>query len=340
MLLSLTFLFVLGITGTALAAPPVDFSGEFRFQARGIDDQLDKTVAPAFKKNYFEFRALLNFSAKIDDDATFFGRFSVRNAEGMGQEVRSTNEFDQFGVKGKMGDVKYSVGRQALTVGAGSLLDIGSDSAGATNFFDGVILSGKMGNVDVRAFGGKNNSNIMDTSTGARFANTVNPINEWYGVELSTKAGETPVGFAYLHKKPETGSSLRAVNYWALNSSYTISPKFTLAGEYAKSNASSLNKGYFFAGTYSWAKDSFTVQYNRVEDNAVDGWNGGIGSGPYPFKGKDLTAGYKGFTYAFNHPITKTVSFHAIYMDLQALNKTATTSGSDREFATGITWKF
>ncbi len=335
----LTMALMLGITGTGLAEP-VEFSGDFRLQSRMIDDKISTKPADNFKKNFFEFRARVNFEGAVDQDTRFFGRFSARNYQDLGAETRSDTEFDQYGIKITANDWKFTIGRQALAVGAGSLLDIGSDAAGATNFFDGVVATTKLGDFNVRAFGGKNTSGIY-AGDGKSFPSAVNPINTWYGVDLSTQLDKNlSTGLAYLHKKPDTGADTEAVNYWALNAAYNLSPSFILSTEYAKSDKSDKNNGYFLAGTYKWTKDSFTVQYNHVQENAVDVWNGGIGAGPYPFKGKDLPAGYKGVTLAYSHDITKALSFHAIYMDLKALEPGTTNTGSDKEFVSGLSWSF
>ena len=338
-LMGLTMIFVLGVASTGLAEP-VNFSGDFRLQGRMIDDKISTNPANNFEKDFFEFRARVNFDGTIDKDTKFFGRFSVRNYQGLGAETRSDSEFDQYGIKVNSGDWKFSVGRQALIVGAGSLLDIGSDAAGATNFFDGIIASTKLGDFNVRAFGGKNTSGIYG-GNGSNYPDFVNPINKWYGVDLSTQLDKNlSTGLAYLHKKPDTGADTEAVNYWALNAAYNISSSFILNSEYAKSDKDNKNGAYFVAGTYKWNKDSFTVQYNHVQENSIDVWNGGIAAGPYPFKGKDLPAGYKGYTLAYNHGITKALSFHAIYMDLEALEPGTTNTGNDKEFVSGLSWSF
>ena len=338
-LVVLTIVLVLGAAGPCLAAP-VDFSGDFRLQGRMIDDKISTNPANHFEKDFFEFRVRVNFEGTVDQDTKFFGRFSARNYQDLGAETRSDTEFDQYGVNLTSGGWKFSVGRQALTVGAGSLLDIGSDAVGATNFFEGVVAATKMGAVNVRAFGGKNTSDIYG-GNGSAFPSTVNPINKWYGAELSARPDKNlNTGFAYLHKKPDTGTDTQAVNYWALNAAYDISPSFSLSSEYARSDKDDNNNGYFLAGTYKWDKDSITVQYNHVQENSVDVWNGGIGAGPYPFKGKDLPAGYKGVTVAYSHGITKALSFHAIYMDLKALEPGTTNTGNDKEFASGLSWSF
>ncbi len=328
----LTVCLILSAAGTALAFP-LDLTGDFRFQLRLIDDKIGPDHTNDFNKNFTEFRARLNFSGKVDPDTTFFGRFSVRNNEGLGEDVRSTGEFDQFGVKAKYNDWTFSIGRQALALGLGTQMDIGSDAAGANNFFDGVVASTKWGKADVRLFGGRNTSNI------AGLTKAQNPLNVWYGVDVNIKPDDKlSVGMVYARQKPDPAGSVQ-VNRYAVNTVYNFDDKLSLSGEYARSSLAGKNSGYIVAASYALSpKSSLALQYNHVQENAVDGFNGGIGNGPYPLKGADLPGGYKGYTVTYNQTLTKTLSFQVIYMDLKAL--AAGQTGSDQEIAAGLTWSF
>ena len=328
----LTACMVVSAATTALAFP-LDLTGDFRFQLRLIDDKIGPDHTNDFDKNFTEFRARLNFSGKIDPDTTFFGRFSVRNNEGLGEDVRSTGEFDQFGVKAKYNDWTFSIGRQALALGLGTQLDIGSDAAGANNFFDGVVAATKLGKADIRLFGGKNTSNI------AGLTKVQNPLNVWYGADVNIKPDDKlSLGLVYARQKPDPAGSVQ-VNRYAVNTVYAFDDKLSLSGEYARSSLHSKNSGYIVAASYALSpKSSLALQYNHVQENAVDGFNGGIGNGPYPLKGSDLPGGYKGYTLTYNQTLTKTLSFQIIYMDLKAL--TAGATGNDQEIAAGLSWSF
>lgn len=313
--------FVLSIAGTALAFP-VDFTGDFRLQGRDIDDKI--SGGHQDDESFFQLRTRINFSGAIDKDTTFFGRFSARNNFG-GKQNGNGQALDQYGVKGKAGEFQYAIGRQAVSLGQGTIISTGSDAVGVDNKFDGVILGAKAGAVDVNLIGGKTN----DASSGSK-------ITEWYGLDAATSFGKVKAGAAFASGKPQAAPS---VNYWAVNVTAPIGSAVTLASEFAKSDADDKNKAYFVAGTYGWAKDSFTVQYNNVENNAVDQFNSGIGSVAYPFMGYDLDLGttkYKGFTYVYSHEIKPNLSFHAIYMDLKVDGR----SGSDQEIGAGVVWKF
>lgn len=327
LVLALVVSFVLSLAGTALAFP-VEFNGDFRLQGRAIDDKINGATD---KFSFWQFRARVGFEGKVDENTAFFGRLGVRNA--FGSQVNTTekqNEFDQYGVKLTADNWKFTIGRQAVSLGQGTIISTGSD-VGIDNKLDGVVATTKMGDFGVTLMGGK-------TTTAS--VRTVGIASEWYGVDLSTKANDKfAYGLTYAGTK-ESNPAVKGLKNWGLNASFALSPNFTLNGEYVKSDADTLNKAFFFAGTYSWDKDSFTVQYQKVDANSVDQYNSGIGAVAYPFNGANLGAGdgYKGFTYVYSHPMTKAASLHVIYMDLKTYGTAQ--SGSDKELAAGVVWKF
>lgn len=321
LVLALVVCFVLSLAGTALAFP-VDFTGDFRLQGRSIDDKIAGGLGE-FTGSWWQLRGRLNFSGQIDDSTTFYGRISTRN--NFGDINTSATEFDQYGVKIASGAWKFNIGRQFVNLGQGTIISTGSDASGVDNKFDGLVATTKTGKVDMTFIGGKTTP-----------VNTV--AMEYYGMDATTKLDDKmSLGIAYGHVKPSVPGWV-PLNIWALNATYTASPNFTLNGEYAKSDYAWGNKAFFIAGTYSWDKDSFTLQYNRQEANGVDQWNSGIGAVAYPFYGLDLShhEGYKGFTYVYSHPMTKAASLHVIYMDL----KVPGVAGADKEAALGVSWKF
>lgn len=327
LVIALVVCFVLSLAGTALAFP-VEFKGDFRLQARSIDDGIAGAVAVGphdLKSSWWQFRARLGFEGKVDQDTAFFGRISTRNDFGLGNT--STTEFDQYGVKLNAGNWKLSLGRQAVNLGQGTIISTGSDAAGVDNKFDGLVATTKSGNFDLTFIGGK--------------TNTVNTfvVVEYYGLDASTKVDDKlTLGAAFAHAKPNV-VGVDPYKIWAVNAAFAPAANFSINAEYAKSNQNTDNKAYFLAGTYSWDKSSFTVQYNNVKNNAVDPFNSGIGAAAYPFMGYGLdlgNTGYKGFTYVYGQQMTKATSFHVIYMDLKVDGR----SGSDKELAAGVNWKF
>lgn len=322
LVLALVVSFVLSLAGTALAFP-VDFSGDFRLQARSIDDKISGGSAD-YKASWWQFRARIGFEGKVDKDTTFYGRFSNRNNFGGAPTSGSQGEFDQYGVKLTADNWKFTIGRQAVNLGQGSVISTGADAVGVDNKFDGLVATTKAGDVDMTFIGGKTN-------------NVSGATKEWYGFDLSGKLDKNlAAGLAYGVSKE---LNVKALKTWAVNFTATPAANFTFNGEYAKSDATANNKAYFLAGTYGWDKSSFTVQYQNVKNSAVDQYNSGIGAIAYPFVGNDLTTGttgYKGFTYVYGQQLTKAASLHVIYMDLKVDGKT----GSDKELAAGVVWKF
>lgn len=310
------------LSANAALAFPLDVTGDFRLQGRSIDDGIAGGTAK--DDSWFQLRTRLNFSGEVDKDTTFFGRISARNNFGAAQN--SDAAFDQYGVRLKTGEWKLSIGRQAVNLGQGTIISTGSDAAGVDNKFDGVIASTKSGVVDLNIIAGRTDS-VTATDT-----------SEWYGFDASTKLSDkVTAGVSYASHKLKGGPESTQV--WAINTAANLSKNFALNAEYAKSDADNDNGAYFVAGTYSQNKDSFTVQYNNVQNNSVDQYNSGIGAVAYPFWGNDLLSGndgYKGFTYAYSHKINNNLSAHAIYMDLDVDGR----SGSDKELAAGLVWGF
>lgn len=336
---------LLSVAPAALAAESVEFSGDFRLQERSVNDT--KPGGPTDKENFFQFRIRLNATSKIDDNTSLFMRFSDSNNFGDTQSSVSgtQGQIDQYGVKMKSGNWDFSAGRQAVTLGQGAIISCGDDSAGKTDQFDGIIASTKAGDVNFNFIGGK-----TTTANGSFFKPTSDPLindpysAQVYGFDANTKLGDNvTVGVAYGVNKNQFNIS--ALKNWAVNTTINATDNLSFNGEYVKSNASANNSAYFFSGTYSVDKDSFTIQYNNVKGNAVDPYYSGIGAVGYPLVlglnmgptglTLDTTPNYKGFTYTYNHKINKTVNLNIAYMDLKADDQVR-----DKELTAGLQWSF
>lgn len=344
MAIALAACMVMAMTGSVMAAP-VNITGDFRVQGRSADDGVTfngTDVAGDMKSSYWQMRSRVNFEVPADSNTTFFGRFTSRNNLGGSQEQSSTGtgQFDQYGVKLALGDWSATIGRQAVNLGQGALISTGFDAAGIDNKFDGIAASTKSGQFDLNFIGGKtNNDATLWTHTSASAANWAGTESaEWYGMDAATKIDDKlSVGAAVAHRK---GATTEGVNSWALNATVTPTSNLTFNGEYAKSDKDNLNKAFSLAGTYNWDKDSFGVRYHKVDKNAVDNINSGLGYGNYAFRGAGLGLGdsYKGLTYTYTHQMNKNASFHMIYMDLSA--EGAGLGGSDKEIMSGVKWVF
>ncbi|MDR3592658.1 MAG: hypothetical protein P4N41_23630 [Negativicutes bacterium] len=333
----LVFCFLLSMAGTVLAMP-IDINGDIRIRDIAADDTITGPNASPLKKSYWQFRVRVNVQGKIDDDTSFFARFSSRNS--MGGAVASVGNssdsaFDQYGIILNSGNWKYSAGRQTVSLGQGAILSTGYDAAGVDNKFDGLVASFNDGNYKVNIIGGKTDK--ITTEDAPKWPDTTNQITEWYGMDISTKLGDkVTAGAAYAHSKQDVISTGISRNTWAFNTIITPSNAFTFKGEIAQSNAPTDKKGYFVSGTYNWDKDSFTVSYNNVQKYALDPSNSGIGGWMYPVVGNNMGNAYHGFTYTYRHPMTKSATLTMSYYDLEVPNQT----GSDRELITSIVWKF
>jgi hypothetical protein len=150
-IMALVALFVLSLAGTALAFP-VDVKGDFRLQARVIDDKINGATD---KFSFWQFRARVGFEGKVDDNTAFFGRFGVRNAFGTaGNTADTESTFDQYGVKISTDNWNFTIGRQAVNLGQGTIISTGGD-VGIDNKLDGIVATTKLGEFGVTLVGGK-----------------------------------------------------------------------------------------------------------------------------------------------------------------------------------------
>jgi len=355
--------FVLGIAGTAMAFP-VDFSGDVRYQFRGWDDGVGVADSGTYTDQLGRIR--LNFSAQVDQDVTFYGRLASRTFFGqLDRAGDNTMLLDQYGVKMASNGWNFNVGRQAINIGQGTIMNTGAD-AGYDSKFDGLVASGKIGVVNSTFAVGKTTDGLLTqfvpytraTSTAgvADQSGTAYTAN-WWSADFSVPVSSNlTFGASYATEKKNwngldtklitatntTGAftaSDAANKYLAFNATFNPSSNLTLNGEYVKSNADTNNKAYFLAGTYSWDKDWFCIQYNNVEGHAVDQAMSGIGNIMYPFNGAnlgDLDGKYSGFTYVYNHQMSKAAALNICYMSLKEAGET----GLDNEYAAGVQWNF
>ncbi|SPF54744.1 hypothetical protein SBF1_7950001 [Candidatus Desulfosporosinus infrequens] len=239
-------------------------TGDFRLRGLVLNDTISGPSSSPVKKTYWQFRERVNFNGKIDDETTYFARFTNRNTVGgtvtaIGNGNQDSS-FDNYGIKLTNGSWKYTLGRQDVNLGQGLILNTGSDAAGVDNKFDGLVTSGTIGDFKVSFIGGKTNK--ITTEGAPNWPLTANQPTEWYGFDASTKlSSNLSAGIAFAHSKQDIGPSGTSLNYTALNTTYNISPNFIINAEYDKSNAATQNKAYVASATYKWDRDSFMVQH-------------------------------------------------------------------------------
>lgn len=367
LMLLLVVSFVLGIAGTALAFP-VDFSGDLSLQFRSYDEGIAAhttmgTVRPTSTIDNELARLRLNFSAQVDNDVTMYGRIASRTWFGNTTTYSNGPVFDQYGVKIANNGWIYNLGRQAVSLGQGAIINTGNDVA-IDNKFDGLCATGKLGAVNTQFIVGKTTG--VRSQNYSYFGYNCPPAN-WWGIDFSVPVSDSlTFGATYATSKDVSSSGgvyypvAVAAKYLGFNATFCPSANLTFNGEYVKANnghspwannafdsGARDDKAYFIAGTYTWDKDSFTVQYNNVGVTSINPSNSGIGAVSYPLLGRGLAFGaegqdtypdskYSGFTYSYTHQMSKAATFSFCFMDL----KDDVSIGNDREYATGIDWKF
>jgi hypothetical protein len=314
---------MVSMTGTALAFP-VDFSGDYNLKFNSWQDKINDNNATTANTQVGRLR--LNFSAPVDKEVTLFGRLGTRGYWGTQCSDPYTDLLDQYGVKISAADWEYSVGRQEVSLGQGAIISTGSD-VGCDSKFDGLVAAGKLGTVSTQFIVGK----TTDSSQADYSAN-------WWGVDFFAPLGDNlTFGVTGASEKiQELGQT--AKKFLGVNATFNATENLALNAEYIKSNADSDNKAYFIAGTYSWDKDWFSIQYNHVGINAIDQGIGGIGNIMYPINGNNLDLGnkYSGFTYTYNHQMSKAAALNVSYMSL----KTEGYEDNDSEYAAYVEWAF
>jgi len=352
LVLALVACFVLSLAGTAMAFP-IDFSGEFDYQLRSVSDSAQPGDT---KASFSRILGAFNFSGKVDDTTTVFGRFSGAEKFGPGynqnQYAPSTsNNFalDNFGVKGQVGDWNYSLGREGVSLGQGGILATG-DLIGYPTYFDGLVASTKFDNINFKAIAGRING-VSNTATLNNVTTVLGPNwaasdSEWYGAEVSTTFGKATVGLAAANEHfvdNLTGNptnQFAGLTYTGANISVPVGV-IVVNSEYIKSSASTNNTAFTVSGTYSWDKDSFTLGFNNVQENSVDPLNGGLGYVNYPVEGDGLY-GYSGLTYSYTHKISPALKLSASYMQLKSLGEAGGNGNKniDGEGTVQLKWSF
>lgn len=328
---------MVSLAGTVAAASvsdtPLTITGDFRLRDIFYNNKIGGAKVD---DSFFQFRARINMETKINEDTTLFARFGLRNSFGQSDssDGSSYQQIDQYGIRTNLGNWKMSLGRQGVNLGQGLIISTGNDVE-YDNKFDGLVTTTKVGVADVKVIAGKTNiTKIMETYWPLD-ADTKSAT--WFGAEVSGKISENvSVGLAAANWKPEDDSSK---NTWALNTSVKMAPNLSLNAEYARSNADNDNTAYLVGATYAKKKDSFTAQYQKVENNAINNMNSAYSYSGFPWVGLNMDKGdsyWKGWLYIYNHQMTPTTSLHAYYIDTQVDGK----SGKDQEGAIGIVWAF
>jgi len=326
--------FVLSIAGTALAFP-IDFNGDVRVKFDTWHDDIDGPDAG--NGNDEGSRLRLNISSQIDNNTSLYGRFGSRITWGIPTYPGyGKTSMDLYGVKFSDADWTYTLGRQGVSLGQGSIIWTGSD-VGYDSKFDGLTAAGKFGVVNSQFIVGKTTDSTIAAYIAADGFTNAYSAN-WWGADFSVPVNDNLTFGSTWASEKINATAQTPIKYLSVNATFNPSDKLSLYGEYVKSNADNYNKAYFIAACYSWDNDWFSIEYNNVEANAVDRGISGIGAWMYPNIGYDLDVGskYRGFTYTYNHQLSKATAFDINFMSLSDEGQ----NGNDNECTAYVQWDF
>ncbi|HAK73365.1 MAG TPA: hypothetical protein DCP36_06790 [Sporomusaceae bacterium] len=320
--------FVLTAACTTFARP-LQFDGKVQYQHRintkeGTADAIENRwkfvlngKAENFAKNmklYFRMSAeTLNGDTQSSRDFNSF--------PGQDDNDRSVISFlDQFGIEIQNAGWNYKIGRQDAFIGANGLIYDSAYGIGKHIFADGITITGKSGVTNISATAlqldqyGHNDPKIY------AFAASYNPSKD-------LAVGTTLVKL--------NGDKLTTdKKFWDVNSSYNITNKLNVYGEYAKSDAATYNKSYVYGINYDVdKKNSLWTCYTNVErsGNIVDNWS----TTTY-----DNNA--KGMYYGFGHKFDKTTTLNLFYSRMEKIETVGSVPAGTKftSFRSTLTYKF
>lgn len=216
------------------------------------------------------------------------------NPERYGEDRKSVLALDQFGVKYKMGNLEYKLGRQDVTVGTTALLYSRPDSNVGKNYFvDGLTVAGTVGIMDVSAV-------IAQEDNVGGADNKVYALRAGYSPRENFNFGLT-LG-RYLDPSTEN------TNHLAVDGTYKFG-KNSLTVELAKSSSHVDNKAY-----------AATLNRNITDKTAVyiTGFkvetNGDMG------KQSDFDNDNQGFHYGITHSLSANNNLEVVYSDQKTIS--------------------
>lgn len=305
---ALASLFVMSVGATAFA-DPIDIDGSVSYQfrqnqtgdANKIDNNIFKFVmngtVPNFAPNtsvYFRVggESFNNPLASTGDFAPY-----------QGSNPSDAFALDQFGFNYANGGFNYKLGRQAIGIGATSLIYDATGWVGRHEFSDGLVVTGKSG-ATALTFGAVQQSGYIATDFDNNFTNVA--ANKMYWASANENFTSNWALGATLARLKQDGSD--AQRNWAVNTSYTLG-KTVLAGEYSKSNISDLNKAYDYGITYNVdGKNTVSATYFKVEADADF------------LADTTFDNNQKGMYYDYNHQFSKSTAFNLFYKSNKTLD--------------------
>lgn len=300
----------------------IKISGSEQLWYRSVNDKATPHGPLAGKTSYGDNQFLLNINMKVQDNISAFARFGERNFFGPsvnynfsdGDGGRASANLDHFGVQVKMGDWDLSLGRQAVVLGQGTIINTGSQF-GFNSHFEGLVAGTKFDNVTMHVIGGHTNANANTDAimawkkTNEGYTGPDYNGANWFGADASVQVDKNvSLGVAYAHEN-YVDNYLPGLGYTSLNATVNFGGPFTLIAETEKSSASTLNKAWQLTGIYHQNKDTFVLMYVNTQKNAIDQYTN-IQQGGYQYAlGASLSEEneWHGTLYKWMHDLTPNV---------------------------------
>ncbi len=318
----------LGVRVAKLEAnqPKVQFAGNFAVRYNAADYKADGEPS----KVYGQYRLRLDGTAKIDDNTSFAFRFVTREPDKgklgndtwqkfgeNGQSGNNLNNIDRINFTTKLGEVKTTIGRQALYVDSQAVaMDSGAFS------FDGVKFGAKTGDLNWNLQYGR----FLKGAAGTDFDTRLGDLDV-QSLAVSSKIGKFDWTLGYYDFSNPVAD--KSTFKWTLfDTKYTFDSKWTLQAEYFHNSADKFDGD---SGQNAWAAkltfgdfvlnkagaQNFQVQYVNAKANAL--WNG--------FSSLAATTGNKltnhvdyrmyciDYNYAFSKTFTATLEYAVVNPD-------------------------
>ena len=300
---------------SAMAAsfPEFKFDGDIKTHYRwNTGDGVDDTEGG-------KFWLRLNATSEVAKNVSFYTRLTTQRLGGdnVGADFHQGHYNDDhatsidrigFVVKGK--DFNTTIGRQALFLGQGLLMDSAGYMGTNKGAIDGITASGKMGVTNLTFVAGQ-----------AWYDGDQEP--KIYAIDASYSPAKDWALGATVAKVNH--SAVKDTTHYAVNAAYTAG-KATYFGEYGKSNADADDKGYALGVSYGLdKKNSLFAIYSNVEGNTEIA--------------PDMTtydSGGKGMYYGYTYKFDKDYTFDLFYKDMEAIS----TGDNYTSLRTTVTFKF
>lgn len=341
----------------------IKISGSEQILVRSVHDTIKPKVPFAGKSTYGDNMFLLNFDMKVQDNITAFARFGEREffggsyGEALQSTYRSSASLDHFGVKVKAGNWDMSLGRQAVKLGQGIIINTGY-MFGYNPYFTGLVAGTKINNVEVQVIAGHTGTNDCTDMGATNMYKEPSSYHgsQWYGIagyaQLNRNLG---VGAAFAHEKrdvntfssaassiPNNSASVHTpgLDTTAVSAVYNFSGPLTLIAQAVRSSAHTLNDAWSLMAIYHKNKDKLIFSHNYTEKNSINQFTN-IQQGGYQYVlggSMALVPKWKGNQYIWTHDITPTLQF--LVMRLKTYANCEGYSGSQNEGIAGLIFKF